>query len=134
MKQNLYRHITTIHDEKKTTEVEIKQEKMDFIELNSGDPIYFEGQFPLKQNFYFSEDINLSKLACFVKGLSDLKTLLYYEHIVCRKKIIIFLPIAMVLNGMLHPQNIYTSPHLAIVVQNFNTNLNSTNKRAAFEF
>ena len=66
MKQNLYRHITTIHDEKKTTEVEIKQEKMDFIELNSGDPIYFEGQFPLKVNFYFSEDINLSKLACFV--------------------------------------------------------------------
>ena len=57
MKQNLYRHITTIHDEEKTnfltnfdltTEVEIKQEKMDFIEINSGDSIYFEGQFSLK--------------------------------------------------------------------------------------
>ena len=54
MKQNLYRHITTIHDEEKmnfltnfdlTTEVVIKQEKMDFIEINSGDPIYFQGKF-----------------------------------------------------------------------------------------
>ena len=57
MKQNLYQHITTMHDEKKmnflanfdlTTEVVIKQEKMDFIEIKSGDPIYFEGQFSLK--------------------------------------------------------------------------------------
>ena len=57
MKENLYRHITAIHDEEKTnfltnfgltTEVKIKQEKMDFIEINSGDPIYFEGQFSLK--------------------------------------------------------------------------------------
>ena len=56
MKENLYRHITAIHDEEKTnfltnfgltTEVKIKQEKMDFIEVDSGDPIYFEGQFPL---------------------------------------------------------------------------------------
>ena len=53
MKQNLYQHITTIHDEKKTTEVEIKQEKMDFIEINSGDPIYFEGQFHKKYHLFF---------------------------------------------------------------------------------
>ena len=85
MKENLYQHITTNHDEEKTnflanfdltTEVVIKQEKMDFIEINSGDPIYFEGQFSLKWNFYFSEDINLSKLACFLKD-SKLKSLLY---------------------------------------------------------
>ena len=59
MKQNLYRHITTIHDEKKNTEVEIKQEKMDFIEMNSGDSIYFEGQFLLEQNTFISLKISI---------------------------------------------------------------------------
>ena len=58
MKQNLYRHITTIHDEEKNIEVEIKQEKMDFIEMNSGDSIYFEGQFH-KKNAFISLKISI---------------------------------------------------------------------------